>query len=98
MKKIILFTMVFAISFCSYSQLQTPQPSTFTKIEQVVGLTDVTLEYSRPNMKGRVIVGDLVPYDKVWRTGANARTKITFSDDVQVDNTTLKAGTYAILT
>lgn len=98
MKKIILFTMVFAISFCSYAQLQTPQPSTFTKIEQVVGLTDVTLEYSRPNMKGRVIVGDLVPYDKVWRTGANARTKITFSDDVQVDNTTLKAGTYAILT
>ena len=96
MKKIMLFFPVFAISFCSYSQIQTPQPSPFSKVEQQVGLTDVTLEYSRPNMRNRAIFGDLVPYGKVWRTGANARTKITFSDDVTVGNATLKAGTYAI--
>jgi hypothetical protein len=98
MKKIMLIIAVFAISFCTYSQIQTPQPSTFTKIEQEVGLTDVTLEYSRPNMRNRVIFGDLVPYDKVWRTGANSRTKISFSDDVKVGDATLKAGTYAIFT
>ena len=98
MKKMMLLIAVFAMSFCSYSQIQTPQPSPFSKIEQQVGLTDVTLEFSRPNMRNRTIFGDLVPYGKVWRTGANARTKITFSDDVKVDGTTLKAGTYAIFT
>ncbi len=98
MKKNMLFIMALAMSFCMNAQLQTPQPSTFTKIEQVVGLTDVTLEYSRPNMKERQIFGDLVPYGAIWRTGANAKTKITFSDDVVVGGTTLKSGTYAILT
>lgn len=93
-----LLIVVFAMSFCGYSQIQTPQPSPFSKIEQKIGLTDVTLEFSRPNMRNRTIFGDLVPYGKVWRTGANARTKITFSDDVKVDGTTLKAGTYAIFT
>lgn len=98
MKKIILIIAVFVVSFCTYSQIQTPQPSPFSKIEQQVGLTDVALEYSRPNMRNRVIFGDLVPYDKVWRTGANARTKVSFSDDVKVGDATLKAGTYAIFT
>ncbi len=98
MKKIILFLAVLAMTFSVDAQIQTPQPSPFAKMEQKVGLTDVTLEYSRPNMRGRTIFGDLVPYDKVWRTGANARTKITFSDDVTVDGQTLKAGTYAIFT
>ena len=93
-----LFIAVFALSFCNYAQIQTPQPSTFSKVEQKVGLTDVALEYSRPNMRNRVIFGDLVPYDKLWRTGANTRTKITFSDDVKVGDTTLKAGSYAIFT
>ncbi|MBT8323190.1 MAG: DUF2911 domain-containing protein, partial [Eudoraea sp.] len=54
--------------------------------------------YSRPSMRGRTIFGDLVPFDKIWRTGANARTKITFSDDVSVGGNTLKAGSYAIFT
>jgi len=56
------------------------------------------LEYSRPAMRGRTIFGNLVPFGKVWRTGANARTKITFDEDVLVDGKDVKAGTYAIFT
>jgi len=98
MKKLVLSILVLMISFVGYSQIETPQPSPTSKIEQKVGLTDVTLEYSRPDMRGRKIFGDLVPYGKLWRTGANANTKITFSDDFTVDGKTLKAGTYAIFT
>ncbi len=76
----------------------TPKPSPFQKIEQKVGLTDVTLEYSRPSMKGRAIMGSLVPFDTIWRTGANANSKITFSEDVEVGGKTLKAGSYTIYT
>ena len=98
MKKIMLLVAIFATSLITYAQIQTPAPSPFAKVEQTVGLTDVTLEYSRPNMRGRTIFGDLVPYGEVWRTGANQRTKITFSDDVVIAGQTLKAGTYAIFT
>lgn len=80
------------------AQIATPAPSPSSKLEQKVGLTDVTVDYSRPSMRGRTIFGDLVPYGAIWRTGANARTKVTFSDDVVVDGQTLKAGTYAIFT
>lgn len=80
------------------AQIKTPQPSPFAKLEQKVGLTDVTIEYSRPGVKGRTVFGDLVPYGKLWRTGANARTKITFSTDATVDGQTLKAGSYSIFT
>ncbi|MBE9490374.1 MAG: DUF2911 domain-containing protein [Bacteroidetes bacterium] len=98
MKKILLFTLVITMSYAVNAQIKTPAPSPFSKIEQKVGLTDVTLEYSRPAMRGRTIFGDLVPYGKVWRTGANANTKITFSDDVMIGDKTLKAGSYAIFT
>ena len=98
MKNLALLLLITAICFSAEAQINTPAPSPFSKTEQKVGLTDVTLEYSRPNMRGRTIFGDLVPYDKVWRTGANARTKISFSDDVVVDGQELKAGTYAIFT
>ena len=98
MKKSLLILAVFAFCFSLQGQISTPQPSPFSKLHQVVGLTDVTLEYSRPSMRGRTIFGDLVPFDKIWRTGANARTKITFGDDVTVGGTALKAGTYAIFT
>ncbi|QNJ98584.1 hypothetical protein ALE3EI_2037 [Constantimarinum furrinae] len=93
-----LFLSAALISVCTYAQLQTPAPSPSQKIEQRVGLTDVTLEYSRPAMRGRTIFGGLVPYGEVWRTGANANTKITFSKDVMVGGKTLKAGSYAIYT
>ena len=96
MKKIMLVVAIFATTFITNAQIQTPASSPFTKIEQKVGLTDVTLEYSRPNMRGRTIFGDLVPYGQLWRLGANANTKITFSDDVTVGGKTLKKGSYAI--
>jgi len=98
MKKIFLFLFVAAVVGTIEAQIKTPAPSPFQKIEQVVGLTEVTLEYSRPAMRGRTIFGGLVPYDKLWRTGANANTKITFSDDVEIGGKALKAGSYAIYT
>ena len=87
---------VVGMTFTAKAQIQTPQPSPFSKVEQTVGLTDVTLEYSRPNMRARTVFGDLVPYGKVWRLGANTNTKITFTTDVTVEGKELKAGTYAL--
>jgi hypothetical protein len=98
MKKIILSLFVAAISFVTNAQIETPAPSPSQKIEQKVGLTDVTVAYSRPSMRGRKIFGGLEKYGKVWRTGANARTKITFSSDVIINRNTLEKGTYAIFT
>lgn len=98
MKKIILSFILALFSFGANAQLEMPQPSPSAKMEQVIGLTDVSIAYSRPSMKGRTIFGDLVPYDKMWRTGANKNTMITFSDDVMVGGKELKAGSYAIFT
>lgn len=98
MKKLVLFAFALTLMFSVNAQIQTPAPSPAAKIEQVVGLTDVSIDYSRPSMRGRTIFGDLVPYGKVWRTGANARTKVTFSNDVTIGGEELKAGTYAIFT
>lgn len=88
--------MAFVIVNAATAQVKTPKPSPFSKLEQKVGLTDVTLKYSRPSMKGRTIFGGLVPYDKMWRTGANKNTIISFSTDVEIDGKKLKAGSYAI--
>lgn len=98
MKKLVLLTVAFAFSYIVNGQIQTPAPSPFSKLEQKVGLTDITIEYSRPGVKGREIFGGLEAYDKIWRTGANARTKITFSDDVTFAGQAVPAGTYAIFT
>ncbi|MCP4975820.1 MAG: DUF2911 domain-containing protein [Maribacter sp.] len=98
MKKFLLLVCVALVSFSMEAQIKTPAPSPASKLKQTVGLTDVTVAYSRPSMRGRTIFGDLVPYDKVWRTGANARTKITFSEDVTIAGQELKAGSYAIFT
>src|SRR5690554_213429 len=98
MKKIFMLFAAMTLTVGLQAQIQTPQPSPFQKTEQKVGLTDVTLEYSRPSMRGRALYGDLVPFDKIWRTGANMNTKITFSDEVEIDGTALNAGTYAIFT
>jgi len=98
MKKLLLLTLVFTMSYTVNAQIQAPAPSPSAKLEQVVGLTNVTVDYSRPAMRGRTIFGNLVPFGKVWRTGANLRTKISFSDAVVVGGKTLKAGTYAIFT
>ena len=98
MKKLVLFAFALTLLFSVNAQIKTPAPSPAAKIEQVVGLTDVSIDYSRPSMRGRTIFGDLVPYGKIWRTGANARTKVTFSNDVTIGDKELKAGTYAIFT
>ncbi|GAA4300988.1 DUF2911 domain-containing protein [Aestuariibaculum suncheonense] len=96
MKKILASVLFLAVSFSGFSQIKTPQPSPSSKLMQTVGLTDMTLEYSRPSMRGRAVFGDLVPYDKLWRLGANANTKISFSTDVIIGDSTVKAGEYAI--
>lgn len=80
------------------AQVTTPQPSPSAKLEQKVGLTDVTVEYSRPGVKGRKIFGGLEPFGGIWRTGANKNTVITFSDDVVIAGQDVKAGSYAIFT
>ena len=98
MKKIVLFLSVALFSFGIEAQVKTPQPSPAAKVKQVIGLTDVVVEYSRPSMRGRTIFGDLVPYDKLWRTGANKNTQITFGDDVKINGKELKKGSYAIFT
>jgi hypothetical protein len=96
MKKLILLACVGLLTAGMTAQIKTPAASPMQKIEQKVGLTDVTLEYSRPSKKGRAIFGGLVPYGKVWRTGANANTKITFGDAVTIGGKEVKAGTYAV--
>ena len=98
MKKILLNLFIIAFVANVSAQLKTPKPSPSGKIEQTVGLTDVIVEYSRPSVKGRKIFGDLVPFDKVWRTGANNNTKVTFTTDVTIDGKKLKKGTYALYT
>ena len=98
MKKLIAIVLVLLASYNVNAQIEAPAPSPLAKIEQKVGLTDVSIEYSRPGVKGREIFGNLVPFGKIWRTGANQRTKITFSDDITIEGKTLKAGTYAIFT
>jgi hypothetical protein len=97
MKKIVLLFVAGLVSIGASAQIQAPQPSPFTKVEQKVGLTDVTLEYSRPGMRDREIFGELVPYGKIWRTGANANTRITFGDDVEIGSQKLAKGTYGYI-
>ena len=87
-----------ALAAPALAQFEAPQPSPKATLTQRVGLTDVSISYSRPSVKGRAIWGALVPLDKPWRTGANAATTITFSDAVTVEGQKLAAGTYSIVT
>src|SRR6478752_7734196 len=73
-----------AASTPARADLDLPRPSPFAKVWQVVGLTEITVDYSSPGVKGRKIWGGLVPYDQMWRAGANSATKVTFSKDVTV--------------
>ena len=79
-------------------QLKTPRPSPEATVTQMVGVTEVSIDYSSPGVKGRKIWGELVPFGEVWRTGANEVTSITFSDVVKVNGNELPAGTYGIHT
>lgn len=97
MKKIVLVLSVFAVLATGATLAQElPQPSPLAKSTQTVGVTDISLEYSRPGVKGRTIWGELVPYGKMWRVGANASTKIEFSSDVTINNVLVKAGKYSL--
>jgi tetratricopeptide (TPR) repeat protein len=78
------------------AQIVAPQPSPLAKIEQTVGLTQVSIEYSRPSMRGRTVMGDLVPYGEIWRTGANRNTTLSFSDAITIGKQEIAAGTYAL--
>ncbi len=79
-------------------KLQFPAPSPACTIKQRVGLTDIEISYSRPSAKGRDIFGGVVPFDKVWRTGANQATKVIFSTPVKLNGNDIAAGTYALMT
>lgn len=86
-----------ALSFQATAQkINMPAPSPAQTVTQKFGLGDVTIEYSRPVAKGRVVFGDLVPYGKVWRTGANGTTKVTFTDNVTIEGKEIKPGTYGL--
>ena len=91
-----IFTILCLVSFFGFSQIKTPQPSPSSELEQMVGLTEIGVQYNRPSKRGRVIFGDLVPFGKIWRTGANSSTKISFSTDVEIDGYKIKEGTYSI--
>jgi Protein of unknown function (DUF2911) len=99
MKKVSLFLAVLACTFTfSIAQVRTPAASPSAKLEQTVGLSTITVEYSRPSAKGRKVYGDLVPFGAVSRTGANQGVKVTFSDDVKIGGKDLKKGKYTLLT
>jgi len=96
--KSILFVLLLigSISSSFAQQIQMPQASPTAKIAQQVGLSDVTVDYSRPSTKGRKIFGELVPFGQVWRTGANGATLLTFSTDVMISGKNVPAGQYAL--
>ena len=92
----IFFTILFLASYFNYSQIKTPRVSPASAVEQMVGLTEIEVEYSRPSKRGRDIFGNVVPYGKIWRTGADNCTTISFSTDVVIDSQTIQSGKYSI--
>ncbi|MDR3615015.1 MAG: DUF2911 domain-containing protein [Candidatus Obscuribacterales bacterium] len=82
--------------FAEAPKVEFPAPSPACTLKQRVGLTDIEIDYSRPSIRGREVFGGLVPYDKVWRAGANQATKIIFSTPVKLNGTDVAAGTYAL--
>jgi hypothetical protein len=97
MKKILLLSAIFCYSFVS-GQIKTPQPSPTATITQKVGVSNISVEYSRPGAKGREIFGGLVSYGKMWRTGANKATKITFNENCVFGGAKVKKGSYSLFT
>jgi hypothetical protein len=91
--------LIFILSLTAFGQeFRPPRPSPNATVTQYVGITKITVDYSSPGVKGRKIWGELVPFGKIWRTGANEVTSITFSDPVKVNGNELPAGTYGIRT
>lgn len=97
-KTLLTATMLLTATAAFAQQLPAPRPSPKASLMQTVGLTTVTINYNRPGVKGRAIWGALVPWDKVWRTGANEATTIEFSDDVWINGSKLTKGLYSLHT
>ncbi|MEM9022802.1 MAG: DUF2911 domain-containing protein [Bacteroidota bacterium] len=93
-------TMMVMVAFTAsaFAQINAPRPSPTATMEQVVGVTNFSVNYSRPGVKERKIFGELVPFDKVWRTGANSATTITTDGDYKLAGQLVKAGSYALYT
>jgi hypothetical protein len=101
MKKLfLLFVALFSVNYAATAQINTPAASPSSTVMQTVGLTDITIEYSRPSAKTRTIFSadGLVPYGKMWRTGANSATKISFGEAIKIQGIEAPAGSYAIIT
>jgi len=100
-KTIKSFTLALSILLANNAiaqQLKVPAASPTQTVKQAFGISEITIEYSRPSVKGRVIFGEVVTFGKIWRTGANSTTKITFGDDVKIEGVDVKAGTYGFYT
>lgn len=97
MKKILFAAAATIMLSSAEAQLKTPAPSPTQTVKQDFGLASIELSYSRPGMKGRKIFGDLVPYNNVWRTGANSATTLTFGDEVTIGGVLIPAGKYGLL-
>lgn len=95
MKKLFA-TVLLSFSLLGFSQFNVPTASPREKVEQQFSMTKITVDYSRPGVKGRKIFGELVPFGKVWRAGANSATKITFEQNVNFGGKDLMAGTYGL--
>ena len=96
MRQFLVLLCLLGILFSGHSQLRHPKASPLAKLEQDIGLTTLKIEYSRPAMRGRTIFGDLVPWGRIWRVGANASTKFTTSDTLDILGNSLAPGTYAL--
>lgn len=98
MRKTIIAAMMLLTATAALAQVRSPRVSPKASLMQSVGLTDITINYNRPGVKGRQIWGALVPYGQVWRTGANEATTIEFSDDVWINGNKLAKGLYSLHT
>lgn len=95
MKKL-LATVFLSCSLLGFSQYNVPVASPKQKVEQQFSMTKITVEYGRPGVKGRKVFGELVPFGKVWRAGANSATKVTFEQNINFAGKEVMAGSYAL--
>ncbi len=96
--RLLFLTALIFLGFNGMAQIEMPAPSPTFTVSGKIGFSEVSVTYSRPSAKGRTVFGELVPYDQIWRTGANASTKISFSEDVMLEGKLLQAGEYALYT
>src|SRR5215471_2470544 len=93
---VVVVAMMLSRAAWAQAVIETPAPSPKARVEQRVGITDVSIDYSSPGVKGRKIWGEVVPYDKVWRAGANECTKLTVSTAISIEGKPVAAGSYCV--